>query len=202
MKTKTLQLIAVGWPVLFIFSCLTINIYFPEAEVKKTAEEIVGEIRKSDEDKEKKDKNLDEHLLNQTEYARNSAFSLIPAAFAGQEVSTVSSPKIRALKDSLKARQTQLKPFYDGGHIGEGNDGFINIRDDSGLNLRDKALLRSLEKEENSDRKSLYEEVARALEIDSSQISRVQKIFSEEWIKNARPGWWIQKQNGEWVRKQ
>ncbi|GAI94201.1 unnamed protein product, partial [marine sediment metagenome] len=56
MKLKAFQLALVSWALLFFFSCLTINIYFPEAAVKKAADEIVDEIRKSDkEDKEKKD---------------------------------------------------------------------------------------------------------------------------------------------------
>ena len=48
MRLKGFQLILASFSVLFLFSCLTINIYFPEAAVKKTADEIVGEITKSD----------------------------------------------------------------------------------------------------------------------------------------------------------
>ncbi len=200
MKLKTLKMISISWALLIIFSCLTINIYFPEAEVKKTAEEIVGEIRKTDEDKEKKDKDSQGLIEEQAESAQKGFFALIPAAFAQQE-KEVSTPKIRALKQSMIQRSPKLTPFYEGGNIGETNEGLIEIRDDAGLNLKDKATLRSLEKEENNDRRSLYAEVAKALDIDSSQISRIQKIFAQEWIKNARPGWWIQKENGQWVKK-
>jgi len=201
MRLKHLKLASIIWSLLFLFSCLTINIYFPEAAVKKTADEIVEEIRKSEEkDKEKKGSGSQENKIKQVLFDRGSSFSLIPSAYA-QEETEVSTPKIRALKQSLKERFPKLRPFFNRGNIGETNDGFIRIRDESGLNLKEKALLRNLEKEENNDRRSLYAQVARALDVDRSQIGRVQKIFAERWINNARPGWWIQEENGEWIKK-
>jgi hypothetical protein len=52
-----------------------------------------------------------------------------------------------------------------------------------GLNLKDKRDLNSLVSAENSDRKRLYAEVAKALNIDTSQINRVAEIFAIEWQK-------------------
>ena len=179
--------------ILFVWAiaCVTINIYFPEAAVQKTAEEIVDEVRKSEEEGKKK----------QEKDIVQSSFSLIPAVYA-QEEETVSTPKIRALKQSLKDKEPLLRPFFNQGNIGEANDGFIKIRSEDNLNLKDKADLRRLTKEVNSDRESLYAEVAKALNIEESQIPRIQKIFAKRWIENSRPGWWIQKDDGEWIRKQ
>jgi uncharacterized protein YdbL (DUF1318 family) len=61
--------------------------------------------------------------------------------------------------------------------------------------------LRNLVKDENNDRRNFYAEYAKAKEIDSSQIKRVQKIFAEKWINEAKAGWWIQKEDGEWIKK-
>lgn len=203
MRPKALKLTLTSLILLFLFSCLTINIYFPEAAVKKTADEIVEEIRKSDEkDKEKKEVVSEERKMGEVIFAQGSSFSLIPSVYAQEEAERVSTPKIRALKESLRERFPKLRPFFDKGNIGETNDGFIGIRDESGLTLKEKALLRNLEKEENNDRRNLYAEVAKAMEIDPSQIDRIQKIFAERWIKDARPGWWIQTEDGEWVKKQ
>jgi len=179
--------------ILFVWAiaCVTINIYFPEAAVQKTAEEIVDEVRKSEEEGKKK----------QEKDIVQSSFSLIPAVYA-QEEETVSTPKIRALKQSLKDKEPLLRPFFNQGNIGEANDGFIKIRSEDNLNLKDKADLRRLTKEVSSDRESLYAEVAKALNIEESQIPRIQKIFAKRWIENSRPGWWIQKDDGEWIRKQ
>jgi len=184
--------------VLF-FSCVTINIYFPEATIKKIADEIVGEVRKTDEKKKDKEKKVSvkaESLLMQAK-----TFSLVPAAYAQEQEISVSNPKIRALKETIKERFAKLERFYDSNQVGEANDGLVQVREEDNLSLKDRALLRSLVKDENEDRKNLYAEVARALEIDSSQIPRLQKIFAKSWIEKARPGWWIQKEDGEWIRK-
>jgi len=175
---------------LFVISCLTINIYFPEAAVQKTAEEIVDEVRESEEESKKK---LEKDVSQ-------ASFSLIPVAYAQQE-ETVSTPKIRALKQSLREKEPLLLPFFQKGNIGEGNDGFTHVRNEDNLSMKEKADLRRLTKNVNNDREDLYREVAKALNIDQSQIPRIQKIFAKRWIENSRPGWWIQKENGEWEKK-
>lgn len=190
---KTLNPIFTTFFILFVLAiaCVTINIYFPEAAVQKTAEEIVDEIRKSEEENKKKlEKDVVQH-----------SFSLIPAAFA-QEEETVSTPKIRSLKQSLKDKEPFLQPYFERGNIGEANDGFIQIRSEDNLSLKDKADLRRLIKDVNSNRENLYAEIAKALNIDESQIPRIQKIFAKSWSENSRSGWWIQRKDGSWIKKQ
>jgi uncharacterized protein YdbL (DUF1318 family) len=201
MRSKSLKIVSASLFLLFLFSCLTINIYFPEAEVQKAAEEIVDEIKKEAEKKEKKDKDFQMIEIEQAMNSGGGSFSLIPSLYA-QEATEVTTPKVRALKQSIIDRYAKLKPFRDKGNIGEGNDGFLKVRDESGLNLKDKAMLRNLVKDENNDRKNMYAEVARAMEIEASQIPKIQKIFAGLWIKNANPGWWIQRENGQWTKKQ
>jgi len=190
MRKKRLTWIILGTAALAVWACVTINIYFPEATVKKTADEIVEEVRQPAE----KDKDQEAASLFP------GSFSFVPAAYAQQETE-VSSPAIRALKDSLRARFPKLQPLFERGCLGEANNGFIEIREEAGLSLKEKADLRSLAKEENADRKSLYSEVASALNIESSQIPRIQKIFAESWKRNSQPGWWVQGEDGAWVKK-
>lgn len=190
MKKKNLAWILVGAGTVAVLACVTINIYFPEATVKKTADEIVDEVRRpADKDKDAT-----------AETALPGPFSLVPRAYAQQETE-VSTPAIRALKDSLRSRFPRLEPFFDRGCLGEANNGYLEIREEEGLSLKEKADLRSLVKEENADRRNLYAEVAAALNIDPSQIPRIEKIFAESWIRSARPGWWVQKEDGRWEKK-
>ena len=175
--------------ILMLISCITVNIYFPEAAVKKTAEDIVNEIRDKEARKEK-----------EKEKEQKIAFTWAPSLFAQAET-TVSSPGIRELKESLKRRFPKLVPFFDAGRLGEANDGTVQARDESGLSLADKAALRNLVKDENGDRRALYAEVAKAMAIDAGQVGRVGKIFAEVWSKNARPGWWVQSPEGAWAKK-
>lgn len=190
MRKRLWRPITLAPGLLAILACVTINIYFPEATVKQVAEDIVEEVRKpAEKEKEKTDAKM---LLE--------SFSFVPAAYAQQETE-VSTPAIRAIKESLKDRFPRLEPYFDGGNLGESNAGFVEIRDESGLSLKEKGELRNLVKDENADRGNLYAEVARALNIEASQIPRIQKIFASSWIKNSRPGWWIQQDDGEWIKK-
>ena len=184
---------AVG--LVFVLACITVNIYFPEATVKQAAEEIVDEIRKKD-----AEKSGQEAVKKLASLPAPAPFSLVPAAYA-QEVTNVSTPAIRALKEAMKNRFSALKLYFDGGSVGETNKGLLEVRDETGLNLQAKAALRNLVKDENGDRGKLYAEVAKSLNIEASQIERIQKIFAEEWIKSAAAGWWIQQEDGAWVKK-
>lgn len=184
---------AVG--LVFILACITVNIYFPEATVKQAAEQIVDEIRKKD-----VEKSGQEAVKKLAALQESAPFSFVPVAYA-QEATSVSTPAIRALKEAMKNRFPALKPYFDGGNIGETNKGLLDVRDEAGLNLQAKAALRNLVKDENSDRTKLYAEVAKALNIEASQIERIQKIFAESWIKSAAAGWWIQQEDGTWIKK-
>ncbi|MCX6569007.1 MAG: DUF1318 domain-containing protein [Candidatus Aminicenantes bacterium] len=184
---------AVG--LVFVLACITVNIYFPEATVKQAAEQIVDEIRKKD-----AEKSGQEAVKKLAALQESAPFSFVPGAYA-QEATSVSTPAIRALKEAMKNRFAALKPYFDGGNIGETNKGLLDVRDEAGLNLQAKAALRNLVKDENSDRTKLYAEVAKALNIEASQIDRIQKIFAESWIKSAAVGWWIQQEDGVWVKK-
>ncbi len=202
MRLKSLKLVSASLALLFLFSCLTINIYFPEAEVQKAAEEIVDEIRKGQEDKDKKDKDSQLIEMIQIMDSTRGSFSFVPSAYAQEKATEVTTPKVRALQQSMKERFPKLRPFFVKGNVGEANDGFIKIRNESGLNLKEKATLRNLQKDENNDRKNMYAEVARAMEIKPNQIPKIQKIFAALWIKKAISGWWIQNESGEWIKKQ
>lgn len=184
---------AVG--LVFILACITVNIYFPEATVKQAAEQIVDEIQKKAAEKAGQ-----EPVKKVSALPRAASFSFIPAAYA-QEETNVSNPAIRALKDSIANHLAAMMPSFAAGRVGLTNKGLVELRDEAGLNLQAKAALRNLVKDDNGDRLKLYAEVAKALNIEASQIERIQKIFAESWIKSAAPGWWIQQEDGAWVKK-
>jgi uncharacterized protein len=164
-----------------IVACVTINIYFPAEKVESVAGDIVDEIRGQT-------SGGDESLLR-----RNRGLGLGASLMAfvsprvwAEEPLTVSNPTIRGLKDRMKARYSQMRPFYEKGRLKEGNDGYVSLSNTSGLGLKDKRDLNALVSAENNDRRQLYLEVARALKIDPSQVSRVAEIFAKEWQKPVR----------------
>ena len=159
---------------LLIFACVTINIYFPAEEVESVATEIVDEIRNQ------KSGGEDSHLLRGTLLAFACS-----SAWADQTL-TVSNPTIRALKQSMKTRYAQMKPYFRKGVLKEGSNGFVSMGNTAGLGLKEKRDLKNLVTAENGDRERLYGEIARALKIDSSQVNRVAEIFAREWQKPIR----------------
>lgn len=192
MKIRSMRSVFLAGLTLALLSCITVNIYFPEAEVKKAAEDIVNDVRGTD--KQKKEE------IKKDVVAESAGFSLVPGLYA-QQATEVSTPRIRAIKESMKARLEQLVPFYDAGRIGEGKDGMLLVLKEDGLSLQDKSVLRKVTGDENKDRKDLYAEVAKALNVDASKMSDVQKIFADQWIGTARAGWMVQNADGTWAKK-
>ncbi len=165
---------------LMIFACVTINIYFPAEQVETVAGEIVDEIRGQNPGDTKPLNNGKSNLFNKTLFA----FLASPAQAA--EPLTVSNPGIRMLKQQMKARYAQMRPFYQKGILRENNSGYVSLGNTAGLGLKEKRNLKNLVTAENSDRKKLYGEIAKAMKIDPSQVDRIGEIFAKEWQKPAR----------------
>ena len=182
---------------IFFVACVTVNIYFPATAAEKTAEEIVKEVREQVPQKEQKEeKKEDQPAAPETSFWR---FETV--AYAQEEALGVSNASIRALKTSIKARYPKLIPYLQKGVVGEGKAGFLEAINWEGLSLPDKAKVKRLVEAENRDRKSLYAEVAKALQIKPNQMEKLQKIFARQWQKTVSPGSWVQTEEGKWVRK-
>ena len=178
----------------FLVSCVTVNIYFPAAAIQKAADEIVDDVRKTPpQERDKPDK------TGRLDRVRPVAFG--PALAAAAVDLNVSTPAIRALRASMASRFPQLKPFYDKGAIGETNDGLVAMRDVAALGLRERADATRLADQENVDRRSLYGEIIRANSIDPGTLGEVQRLFANSWREKSLPGWWIQRDDGQWVKK-
>lgn len=167
---------------LLVLACVTINIYFPAEKVESVAGEIVNEIRGQEkqapaENNVEKDQSF---LFQKTIFVVS-----VPAAYA-DEVTDVSNPTIRSLKQSMKNRYSTLKPYYLKGVLKEESDGFVSIKSEAGLDLKSKRALRAHIEAENSDRKTLYAEIAKALKIDQSQTAQIGEVFAKEWQKPVR----------------
>jgi uncharacterized protein YdbL (DUF1318 family) len=171
---------AMVFAMIALFACVTINIYFPAEKVESVAGDIVNDIRG------KKPEQKGNQSKNEGGFLPDIRISLSLSSAWAQDVTTVSNPTIRALKEKMKARFQALKPYYQKGALKEGGNGYLSVAKTGGLNLKEKRDLNGLVDAENSDRKTLYSEVAKALKIDSGQISRIAGIFAKEWQKPVR----------------
>lgn len=167
--------------MVFVFACVTVNIYFPAEQVETMAGEIVDEIRGQEGAEEQS------FLMNpRPSFVQRALLLLSPSNAWAQDATTVSNATIRGLKEKMKTRYAQLKPSYQKGMLQEGDDGYLSIAHADELGLKEKRDLKALVDAENKDRETLYAEVARALVIDSSQINKVAEIFAQEWQKPIR----------------
>jgi len=163
-----------------LFACVTINIYFPAEKVESIAGDIVNDIRGQKVPQNDKQSKRNEGIFSDIKIA------LFSSTAWADEVTDVSNPTIRALKEKMKDRFKSLKSYYQKGLLKERGDGYLSVAGTSGLNLKEKRGLNGLVDAENSDRKTLYVEVAHALKVDNSQIVRVGEIFAKEWQKPVR----------------
>jgi uncharacterized protein YdbL (DUF1318 family) len=122
--------------------------------------------------------------------------SQLVVAAADMEVNT---PAITAVKNSMQSRHGQLAPFYASGAIGLTKDGFIAVKDANAVPLSQRGSLTGLVKEENTDRATLYKEIAQANGHPEWQ-AEIQSTFAGRWIDKAQTGWWVQGAGG-WVKK-
>jgi len=179
MKFRNPLWIVIPSFLLVLFACVTINIYFPAEKVESVAGEIVDEIRGQGSGEEQKAPSE-----QKDSFLRKIRLALSPAVAWAQEAVEVSNPTIRALKEKMKGRYVQMKPYYQKGMLKEGDNGYVSLGATGGLGLKDKRDLNALVDAENKDRKSLYEEVAKALNIDPGQINKIEAIFAKEWQKS------------------
>ena len=197
---------------LLLAGCVTVHLYFPEAEIRSAAEEIVNEARpdgiegaeapprEADPGKGRAETGEDADTLRLRRSIRLAAFRAEEEPKKKVEID-ISSPVIKRIRESLKKRYPKLFPWYEKGVYGEGRDGYIALRSVEGLTLKEKKEIQTLLADENADRKNLYTEIARENEIDAERIADIGLLFSEEWQKKSRSGWWIEAEKGKWVRK-
>jgi hypothetical protein len=171
----------IGCMIFAIVACVTINIYFPAEKVQSVAEDIVNEVTGKTGDEgdpaPKGDKNS---------FLRDTLFAAFVSTAWAEGATTVSNPTIRSLKQSMASKFSRMRPYYQKGAIKEGGNGYVQMGNTQGLALKDKRTVMGLVDAMNSDRKRLYAEVAKAMEIDPSQISKIEAIFAKEWQKAVR----------------
>ena len=189
------------WSGLFLaVSCVTINIYFPAEEIRGAADRIVNEVW-SERPAAPETPPAEQKQPAEEKPPGSSWLRLLQpgVAYAAQDIN-VTTPEIRAIKTSIKARSTRLFPYLNGGQVGLGNDGLLKLRSSEGLDLKSRAEATRLVKEENSDRMRLYQEIARANGFPE-KTAEVQDIFADSWRDQASKGWYVETANGTWKTK-
>jgi uncharacterized protein YdbL (DUF1318 family) len=190
--------VAIG--LVFILSaCVTINVYFPSAAAEEAAEQIVEDVLGKKDAVSPPAGDKGSHLPGNLPTRFSVVDWLIPAAHAAPNFD-VETPAIRQIQARMKARNRDLTPFYNAGAAGFGKDGFVKIRDNSAVGLRDRKKFAKLVDAENADRRALYREIAKANGHPEWEKD-VAAVFAKKWREKARKGWWVQDASGAWRKK-
>ena len=188
MFNKYIVILAVT--LILVGACVTVNIYFPAEAVKRAADEIVNDVYTSN-------KPNGSMLIDKP--SRPSIFGGV--AWAQNIDINITSPGIRVFRSSMETRFISLRPFYDGGNVGITNRGYVEIRNAGGLDLKTVGDLNGLVGAENNDRRNLYGEIAAANSFGPDAVPQIEKLFAQSWREQASFGWWVQNDDGAWVKK-
>lgn len=199
MKYKSKSLLLASF--LFVAACVTINVYFPAAEVDSAAEKIVKDVLGGEQ------ANDDQSNVNNSSFVRSVAHYgnplnwLISSAHAQVDI-TISSPAINALTEKMKQRYSAtLKQHLEQKVVGFSRTGFVEIIDAGQLGLKDRQSLKKVVADENRDREALYREMAIANDHPEWE-DKIREAFVKQWIEQAQVGWSYQNNEGNWVVKQ
>ena len=216
------------WPLAFLGAaflgllgaCVTVNVYFPAAEIEDRAEEIVedvydGVVEDAVETDSAEASGAPEPMSRSRRALRPKAVGLsarvasiglrpivrFPAQPPKKVEIDVSTPIIEKIRKSLEVRFIKLAKYYERGYCGPDQNGDLAVRTLVGLDLKERALLGRLVAADNEDRADLYREILAQNDLDKSRISLVRDIFAREWIELAKPGWYYVDKRGRWQRK-
>jgi uncharacterized protein YdbL (DUF1318 family) len=197
--------------ILLLPACVTINVYFPAAAAEQAADKIIGEVwgtesekgppGKSTRDTQPPPQSSLERAAGGVRLVAASALDVLipPAAAAAEPDLNIATPAIRQLTQSMEARHTRLKPYYDSGALGLTSTGLIELRDLNAVPLPERTLIRKLVGEDNADRNNLYREIAVANGHPEWEAD-IRSTFAQRWAQRAASGWYYNDGSG-WKQK-
>jgi len=196
---RKLAVLAVSATLALLSACVTINVYFPAAEVEQAAREFVDKVIGDEPAAPQPDSGA---ALPVREPLLIALLGLVVGdAHAQQPDITIRTPAIQAIQARMAQRfDATLRPHFDSGALGFGRDGLVVVRDAGSLPLKDRAAVNQAVAEDNRDRNAVYREIAVA-NGQPDWEARIRDIFATQWIERARAGWWYQDSSGAWKQK-
>lgn len=188
-------------------ACLTINVYFPEAQIKDLSQQIEDAVKKQAAEQAGTQEPAPPAETPKEPGASSSLLDLLVGAtpaYAAEGVAQpeISNPAIRKIIDARAARLADVNKYKAMGVIGESNQALLEIRNlEAVSDLRARAEVQRLVKAENADREQLFKEIAAAKNVDLSQLPKIRETYAATLRQDARPGDWIQMPDGSWKQK-
>ncbi|MGH7412152.1 MAG: DUF1318 domain-containing protein [Candidatus Methylomirabilis sp.] len=199
---------------------ITVNVYFPEKDVKSAYKSLEDELlqptpKKEDSTPSPKPRSHLEQPRVLLAVASHWRIALVPDAFAQEDLAQRITEEIKGYPEVVAAykgrgqRLARLRQLKDQGLVGEGKDGKVVLR---GKPPQVGDAEATLVQEENKDREVIMNGMAKAIlklskqEPTSSNMSKARIQATETFASlrrdEAQPGWWIQlPEDGTWKKK-
>lgn len=193
---------------LALTACVTINVYFPAAEAREAArefvEKVIGEEEGPASDAPGAEGPGGMALRASPRAGQGGRFDPwmllgIGTAQAQTPDITIRTPAIQAIQQRMESRFASLRPHFDSGALGFGDDGLLVVRDAAKLPLKDRVAVNAAVADDNRDRNAVYREIAVANGHPEWE-AQIREVFARQWVASARPGWWY-RQGGSWKQK-
>jgi hypothetical protein len=200
---------------------ITVNVYFPEKDVKSAYKSLEEELLQPTPKKGKEEapaqsptSSLRQGRQPLLAMIRAWRVTLVPEAMAQDDLSRRITEEIKSYPEVVVAyrgvgqRLARMNQLRDQGLVGEANDGKAVFRvSPPHAGDAETALLR----EENNDREVIINGMAKAIlkltqqQATPANLARVRTQAAETFASirrdAAHPGWWVQLPNGAWTRK-
>lgn len=206
MNKKVLVVAAILFLAMVSCMMITVNIYFPEKDVKEAYKALEKELMTPEEG------NPTEKPEGKPE--SSIKFEIVPSAYAQEQgLSDKIAEIVRKMPDvvhaykEMGARIREVDKMRDDGAVGEGKDGMLAVRDETLLTSDQKKIIAM----QNVDRRTVISGMARAIirinrvpenEQNLKQVMpQAVEQFAAHRRDSAKKGWWVQSPDGNWTRK-
>jgi hypothetical protein len=199
-----------GIVLLLLVSCaiITVNIYFPEKEVKEAYKELEKELmipggpgQEPTSKPEGKPEGSSKFELISSAYAQERPLSERIAEIVRK------MPEVVSAYRAIGARIPEIDKLRDSGAVGEGNNGMLVVRDEKLMTPDAKGLVALV----NENRRTIINGMSKAIirinraPENEQNLKQVMPQATEQFAAirrdSAKKGWWIQDQYGSWTRK-
>lgn len=191
----------------FIAACavITVNIYFPEKDVKEAYKALEKELMGTDPVKGGQKPAGKPESSIQFEFVR-SAHAQEPGMADKIAEAVKKMPDVVSAYRDMGGRIAETDRLRDSGSVGESNSGLL-VERDKGLTPSDRKIVDA----ENENRKTVINGMTRAIIRINRQpetpdnlrqvTPQATKQFASIRRDSAKKGWWIQDESGNWGKK-
>jgi len=206
MKKKVMVLVGVLFLIVGSCMVITVNIYFPEKEVKEAFKALEKELMTPEGEKQEPNSDTKPGSFLNFEWV-TSAFAQEPGLSDKIAEIVKKMPAVVNAYKEMGARIGDVDRLRDNGAVGEGKDGMLVVRDEKLLTPDQKKIIAA----ENEDRKTVINGMARAIirinrvPENDQNLKQVMPQAVEQFAairrESAKRGWWIQAPDGNWSKK-